>query len=59
MLCYYQNTKPVIVTFGPTISPFLIMTKHMSYFKKMKGKSFEKTPPQVILLSSTRYQQFI
>ena len=49
MLCYHQNTKSVIVAFGPTISPFLMMIKYISYLKEMKGKSFEKTPPQVML----------
>jgi len=49
MLCYHQNTKPRIVTFGPTISPFLMMTKHMSYLKENLGKSFVKALPQVML----------
>jgi len=49
MFCYHQNTKLGIVTFGPTISPFLMMTKHMSYLKENLGKSFVKAPPQVML----------
>ena len=49
MLYNHQNTKSVIVTFGPTISSFLMMTKYISYLKEMKGKSFEKTAPQVML----------
>jgi len=44
MLCYHQNTKSRIVIFGPTISPFLMMTKHMSYLKLNKKKNFEKAP---------------
>ena len=49
MLCYHQNAKSGIVTFGPTVSPFLTMTKHMSYLKENLGKNFVKTPPQIML----------
>ena len=40
----------MIVTFGPAIFPFLMMTKHMNDLKEMKGKSFEKASPQVMLI---------
>ena len=45
MLCYHQNTKLRIVTFGPTTSSFLMMTKHMSYLKENLGKKLCKNFP--------------
>ena len=44
MLCYHQNTKPGIVTFGPTISPF-DNDKTYELFKRKSREELCKNSP--------------
>jgi len=57
MFCNHQNTlKTGDCNLGPTISPFLMMTKHMSYLNK-NGRRAWKAPPQTMLCIYQEYMK--
>ena len=59
MFCNHQNTLNMgDCNLGPTISPFLMMTKHISYLNK-NGRRAWKAPPQIMLCINNAMKSYV